>query len=94
MATLTPTDLSLIHETARKYFIDYPTNCRLPGMDRDMTELEKRAFAFLEASAQCMNRLGILEVGATDVLPCVVTHTNGQNFLDEEMSMVVPKFRS
>lgn len=82
---ITEHDLSLIHSSAIARYVAIPARTRLPGMIRDLNESEKRSIAFLEASAECLTRLGCMEPGALDgVALRTIYQTNSHSMLDEE----------
>jgi hypothetical protein len=54
-------DLCAVRDQAIRRFVGYPSRIRLDGMRRDLDDDEKRAMAFFEASAEILNRLGVLD---------------------------------
>jgi hypothetical protein len=83
-------DISLLRDMAIKRYVDLTQTGRLPGMSRDLYEDERRAIAFLEASINTLNRLGVINQTALDKLDLrVITETIHHNVIDEEMEGVV-----
>lgn len=89
---LTIKELSLLKEHAINGFIAIPHTCRLPGMDRDLTENEKRSYAFLEASIMCLNGLGLINQLALEAFEArLVTMTYHHDIIDAAMETVTFK---
>ncbi len=85
MPKITDQDLGLITSSAIARYVAIPARSRLPGMPRDLSETEKRAIAFLEASAECLTRLGCMAPGALDGIGLrTILATNSHSILDEE----------
>ena len=91
MPKLDPRELFLIRDAALKHFIDLPRECRFPGMNRDLTEDEKRTLAYFEASVEAMNRLGLLKANVDQNIPNPIQYTFGHEILDEETEGVLTK---
>ena len=53
--------LTMVRDKAIEYFVKYPPRCRLGGMTRELTEDEKRAMAFFEASLLVLNSAGLID---------------------------------
>lgn len=77
-----PSDIVSLRDEATKRFISYPHRLRLPGMNRDLNDDDKRALAFFEASVQVLNRLGALDFQHFEAIK-PAPFTAGHEVIDE-----------
>jgi hypothetical protein len=73
-------DIIASRDKAIKLFCEYPYRARIEGMLVDLSDSDKRALAFFEASVEVLNRLGVLdEVKLERVMPRVFTEVQEVN---------------
>lgn len=90
---LTEKDLRLLKDNAISKYVSLGLKSRLPEMDRDLTEDERRTLSYLEASITCLNRLGVINQISLEALNLrTVAMTNGHDVLDEETEGLVANF--
>ncbi len=89
---LTEQDLQFLKSNAIATYTGLPASARLPGSSRELNEDERRAYAYLDASMRCLNRLsgGALDQVFSDLNLRTVVITNGHEILDAETEGLVP----
>jgi hypothetical protein len=92
VAKFSEKELLEIKSKATEVFVNLPQTGRMPGMKRDLTEMEKISFSNFIASVGVLNRLGCINQAAFDALDLrVFQQTIHHDLLDEEMEGVVFK---
>lgn len=86
MSKLTTRELFLVRDAAIRNYVDLPVRAQLPGMDRSLSEDERRTLSYLDASISCLSRMGLINEEALEQANIRVFQvTNGHNVIDEEM---------
>ena len=87
---LTEQDLNILKSNAITAYTAIPAHARLPGSNRELSEDERRSYAYLEASLNTLNRLsnGALSLFVEQLNLRTVVTTNGHDVLDEATDAV------